>query len=232
MSNTEKSSKISSSHNRKDKKRRVRKIVYNKKNLHIDSDNTMIIIDWDDTLYPTTWIVDNNIDLTDPKSRYKYMKHFEHLDDHLSAVLHHMKTLGEVIIITNALPAWIDLSVSVLPKTKQCLVDIDIISARSRYQEHTKMADWKKHTFMDELKKRLKKQNYHNILSLGDAEFEHNALVNLYGLESMPHKYLKSIKFIKSSDYTILMEQIKMIHKHIELICKMPRQIDLTFDTQ
>ena len=227
---------IKSDKNRKnsnnDKKTKANKIAYNKKDLHISSENTMIIIDWDDTLYPTSWIVDNSIDLTDPKTRYKYMKHFEQLDSHLSSVLEHMKTLGDVIIITNALPAWIELAVSILPKTRQCLLNIDIVSARSRYQDHAKMADWKKHTFIDEIKKRSKKQNYHNILSLGDADFEHNALVNLYKFEAIPHKYLKSIKFIKSTDYTVLIEQIKMIHKHISIICKMPRQIDLTFATQ
>jgi hypothetical protein len=202
---------------------------YNKKDLHIDSQNTLFIIDWDDTLYPTTWIVENNIDLTDPKLRYKYIKYFEHLDDQLSSALNHIITLGEIIIITNAMPEWIELSVSVLPKTKKCLRNIEVVSARRRYQNRTKMPDWKKYAFLEEVLKRIKKNKLQNILSLGDAEFEYNALLNLYKLDSLPHKYLKSIKFIRSLDYNVLIEQIMMIRQNISDLCKAQRHIDVLF---
>jgi len=208
------------------------KIIYNKKDLKIAPNNTIIIIDWDDTLYPTSWTVENGIDLADPKSRTKYIKYYEDLDEHLSATLSHMMTLGEVLIITNAALEWIELSVSVLPKTKKCLKNIDVISARQRYQNKTKMHEWKKYTFLEEMVKRSKNKKYHNIMSLGDAEFEHNALINLYNLETLPHKYLKSIKFIKSTEYMTLLEQIIIIRQHIEKLCNAPRHIDMTFSAK
>jgi hypothetical protein len=200
--------------------------------LHIDNYNTLIIIDWDDTLYPTSWTSENNVDLTDPKSRYRHIRYFEKLDDHLSSTLDYMKTLGDVTVITNALPEWIDLSVSVLPKTRGVLGGIDIISARKRYQNKTKMTDWKKYTFIDVISYKSKTQKYHNILSLGDADFEYNALINLYSHDDLPHKYLKAIKFIKSSDYNVLIEQIKMIRQNISRICRLTRHVDLLFDTK
>ena len=209
-----------------------KKVMYNKKDLHISSDNTLIIIDWDDTLYPTSWTMENGIDLTDPKSRTTYMSHFEKLDENLSSTLSHMITLGEVIIITNAMPEWIELSASVLPKTKKCLKKIEVISARLRYQNKTKMTDWKKYTFQEEIIARSQNKKYHNIMSLGDAEFEHNALVNLYKLNILAHKYLKSIKFIKSTEYSTLLDQIIMIRIHIESLCKAPRHIDIKFETK
>lgn len=214
------------------KKHKNRTIHYNKKDLHIDHYNTIIIIDWDDTLYPTSWTMENNIDLTDPKSRYRYFKYFEKLDDQLYATLSLMITLGEVVIVTNAMPEWVELSLSVLPKTKKCMKYIDIISARARYQNKSKMSEWKKYTFLEEIMKRSKNKKYTNILSLGDADFEYNALINLYNLKMIPHKYLKSIKFMKSSDYDMSVEQIKMIRSNISDICKMTRHVDLTFDTQ
>ena len=223
MDNKKKSSK-------KYKRKRKPKTIYNTKELYIDANNTIIILDWDDTLYPTSWTMDKGIDLTDPKSRYKHMKHFKELDKHLSSTLKYMSTLGEIVIITNAMPEWVELSVSVLPETKNCLVDIDIISARKRYQNYAKMSEWKKLTFMEEMTKRIKSQKYRNILSLGDAEYEHYALINLYNWDMMPHKYLKSIKFIKSCDYNVLLDQIKVIRKYIAHICKVKRQMDLTFD--
>lgn len=232
-------------HNNQDEKKFM-KTVYNKKDLQICPSNTLIIIDWDDTLYPTSWGVENGIDLTDPNTRYKYMNHFEQLDDELSATLELMITLGDVVIITNAMPEWIELATSILPKTKRCLSVIDVVSARMRHQNHSKMSDWKKYTFAEELVKRSTTQDnrsnsrsdsrtdnhkYINILSLGDAEYEHNALVNLYTHKIVPHKYLKSVKFIRSTNYDVVIEQIKMIKKYITDICRMTRQVDMTFDT-
>ena len=205
---------------------------YNKKELSTDPEHTLIIIDWDDTLFPTSWTVQNNIDLTDPRSRYKYIKYFENLDRYLSNMLEHITKLGDVLIITNAVLQWIELSSSVLPKTKKILSSVDIVSARDRQKNNYKMNDWKKYTFMEEILKRISNKKYYNILSLGDAEFEHNALVNLYHFHHIPFKYLKSIKFIKSTEYDITVEQIKMIKKYIGNIIHMKRHIDLTFDTQ
>lgn len=205
---------------------------YNKKDLHIDRRNTIIIIDWDDTLYPTSWTVENNIDLTNPKSRYKYIKYFEKLDDNLNAMLTVMMTMGEVVIITNAMPEWVELSLSVLPKTKKTMKNVEVISARARYQNIAKMPEWKKYTFLEEMNKRSKTKRYTNILSLGDAEFEYDALVNLYDAKSLPHKYLKAIKFIKSADYNTIIDQIRMMKSNISKICSMTRHMDLTFDTK
>lgn len=214
------------------KKTKNKTSEYNKKDLYIDKKNTIIIIDWDDTLYPTTWSVENNIDLTNPKSRYKYIKYFEKLDDNLNDMFNTMKNYGEIVIITNAMPEWVDLSLSVLPKTKKSMQNIEVISARARYQNIAKMQEWKKYTFLEEINKRSKSKRYTNILSLGDAEFEYNALLNLYDAKSLPHKYLKAIKFIKTSDYNIIIEQIRIIKKNIEQLCRMTRHMDLTFDTE
>lgn len=206
------------------------KIKYNTADLLIHSKNTLIIIDWDDTLYPTSWININNIDLTDPRSRYRYIKQFEQLDDQLYTIFHKMLRLGDVIIVTNALPEWINLATSILPKTRIYLSSIDIVSARLKYQNKKNMNEWKKYTFHEEIEKRSKNKKYINILSLGDADYEYNALISLYKSDMMPHKYLKSIKFIKSSDFDTLIEQIQLIKINIKKICKMQQHVDLVFD--
>ena len=216
--------------NKKERSRRLEK--YNTRTLRIGKYNTIIILDWDDTLYPTSWSINNNIDLTSPRDRNKYMDYFNLLDKNISSVLKHMRGLGHVIIITNAMPEWVELSASVLPKTARQLTKINVISARKCYQNKVKMGDWKKYTFMAELKKRLEDNSYNNILSLGDAEYEHKALVSLFHWDKLPHKYLKSIKFIKTCDYNIVIKQIKLIKENISEICKQPRHMDLTFDTK
>ena len=47
---------------------------------------------------------------------------------------------------------------------------------------------------------------------------------------NIPHKYLKSVKFIKSNNYQTAIEQIIFIRKEIKEICKKKRHIDLTFE--
>jgi hypothetical protein len=210
----------------------TKNIMYNTKDLYINNTNTIFILDWDDTLYPTSWTLDNEIDLTCPKARTKYISHFRELDKHLSSALKDMMKLGHILIITNAMPEWVILSSSVLPKTSECLKDISIISARERYQGKEDSSDWKRLTFKEELDKRINTYKYTNILSLGDAEYEYIALVDLYNWKKIPHKYLKSIKFIKSPDHNVLIQQIKIIKRYIPHICNSKRHYDLKFDTK
>ncbi len=35
---------------------------YSASNLNISKNNTLIILDWDDTIYPTSWTIENKID--------------------------------------------------------------------------------------------------------------------------------------------------------------------------
>lgn len=200
--------------------------------LDLNRNNTLIILDWDDTLYPTSWAVSKEIDLTCPDSRYEYLEHFKKLDIKLSKLLSKIKELGMVVIITNAMPDWIKLTLSILPKTKDTLYDIEIISARKRYQKKTNVDKWKIKTFIDLVDEKSKIKMFSNILSLGDSKYEHKALINLFKYDKIPNKYLKSIKFIKSSDYEIILDQIDIINDNIEKICMSKRHLDLDFDLE
>ena len=129
------------------------------------------------------------------------------------------------------MPEWIELSVSVLPNTKQLLKNIEVVSARKKYQATHKVIEWKKLTFLDILSYRLVNKQYNNIISLGDAEYEHMALINLYDWHYISHKYLKSVKFMKSVDYYDVIEQLRTIGHNISYICNKKQHMDLMFDT-
>lgn len=206
--------------------------LYNTKTLNITKLNTIIIIDWDDTLYPTSWIMNTDIDLTEPYMRFKYIRYFRELDKCISNVLKNILLCGDVIIITNAMPEWINLSVSVLPKTQNILKNIEIVSARKKYQDKYTVTEWKKLTFLDVLMEKINKKPYINIVSLGDAEYEHKALINLYSWENIPHKYLKSVKFMKSTNFYNVLEQLEIISHNISYICNNKQHMDLMFDNK
>jgi hypothetical protein len=160
------------------------------------------------------------------------MSYFKELDKYISRTLKKILLYGDVIIITNAMPEWIHLSSSVLPNTKELLKTIEIVSARKKYQDTHKILEWKKLTFIDILTKRISTKQYNNIVSLGDAEYEHKALINLYDWHYMPHKYLKSVKFLKTKNYYNVLEQLKIISHNISYICNKKQHMDLMFDNK
>ena len=219
--------RIKSRRARSKQRKRVR--LYNNAKLPVDSNSTVIICDWDDTLFPTSWINDNNINLTDIRSRYRYARYFDSLDKHLATTVKKIKKYGNLIIITNASRQWVQITLTVLPKTKEALEDVPIVSARESFQKHCGVQDWKKYTFKAELAKEGR-THYKNIVSIGDAHYEHNALVGLYKWDVIPHKYLKSVKFTRSTDYSELFRQIEMIGMEIKNIVRAQRHLDLTLD--
>jgi hypothetical protein len=208
-------------------KKRVR--FYNNAKLPVNSDSTIVICDWDDTLFPTSWINEENINLTDIRSRYRYARYFDSLDKHLSDTVKRIKKYGSLMIITNATRQWVQITLTVLPKTKEALNNVPIVSARESFQNHCGIKDWKKYTFKAELSKEGR-THYKNIISIGDANYEHHALVDLYKWDVIPHKYLKSVKFTRSTDYSDLFNQIQMIGDEIKNIIRAQRHLDLTLD--
>lgn len=210
---------------RQNKRKKV--ALYNKGILDIHRDNSLVICDWDDTLFPTSWIHHVDIDLTDIRTRYKYTRYFDKLDKHLARTIASILEHADLIIITNATMSWIYVTLTVLPATAKVLNNIPIVSARESFQNKCSMEDWKKYTFRQELKKR---PHYRNITSIGDANYEHKALVALYHWNHIPHKYLKSIKFEKSTDCFDLIDQIRVIQTQIENIANAQRHLDLTLD--
>jgi hypothetical protein len=197
--------------------------LYSKTNLPIRQSSTLIIIDWDDTLFPTSWMVKHNINL---QETYKlHIKYFNKLDEQLYSLLKDILLCGDVVIITNATTSWIHTSLSVLPKTKKLMEYIELVSAREKYQKYVVMDNWKKHTFMDEINKR--QTQYNNIISIGDAEYEYNALVNLYKESNIKHKYLKAIRFLKTTNNNKFIEQLVLLHHNITHICKLTRHTDI-----
>ena len=84
--------------------------------------NTIIIIDWDDTLFPTTAYRQQKISLHNLKI----------LDNTIPKVLNYNNTY----IVSNASNEWLYKSINMLPKTKEHIkkYKIPVISAREKYE--------------------------------------------------------------------------------------------------
>ncbi len=191
--------------------------------------NTIIILDWDNTLFPTQWVLKNKIDISTAEGASKHINYFSELDDILYKFLKKSMYLGKVIIITNAMPTWIAISSAVLPKTQTLLLKIKLVSARKNYQNICDMENWKIMAFKDEVKYELNKYpEIQNIISIGDAYYEYNALVNLIKIDNKK-KILKSIKFIEEPEHNTLIDQLEVLDECIEDVVKSKKHLDLVF---
>jgi hypothetical protein len=199
------------------------------KSINITKNETLIILDWDNTLFPTSWVIQNKIDIKDPEVSNKYIVYFYELDSVLHNLLSKLLDYGNVIIVTNALPSWVKISSSVLPKTNYLLNKIKVVSARKNYQSHSSnMMDWKRLAFKDEVSREMLNKKIMNIISIGDAEYEYKALIDLYNLSHKP-KLLKSIRFVDEPSHETLIDQLEVLNRASDQICHIKKHLDLKF---
>jgi hypothetical protein len=210
----------------------------------------IFIIDWDDTLFPTNWVTKNNIDITNPESYNKYKLFFIELDNILSNVINSLNKLGNVFIVSNASLTWIKNCLPILPYTNKLITafGINIISARDNYinknsidfnSEKGSIIKWKITCFQDILVNvlnslagsKFNEKNYLNIISIGDANFEYVALINLddfFKINKLDINYLlKNIKFIEKPEFNIVIEQLAVLRKNIQMIVDKLHFVDL-----
>ena len=205
----------------------------------------IFIIDWDDTLFPTSWVNKNKINMNDVASLNKYKLYFIELDNNIYNLLNNINNDGDIYIVTNANLKWIESCLLSLSKTSNLIIsnNIRIVSARDLYTEKYKdPIEWKVATFQDIITDILVKvcnkisnneNSYLNILSFGDAAYEYKALIkldNFFKLNCDDVKYLlKHIKFIEKPEFDYLIDELNATNKNIKTIIDKLEFVDLTF---
>lgn len=211
----------------------------------------LFIIDWDDTLFPTTWVNKHNIDFNKPESYEKYKLYFLELDKTSSSLLESLNKIGDIFIVTNANIGWIKSCLMNLNLTRKTIINnkIRIVSARDSYsQYHNSPTQWKILTFQDivediinKINKNIKPNTIINIISIGDAMYEYLALVNLDNFikshiskKNQPNQnkfiyLLKNIKFIEKPEFDCIIDQIQVLDKNSNNIVNKLEYVDLKF---
>ena len=202
--------------------------------------SNIFIIDWDDTLFPSTWVNQKNINLNNIESVSLYKLYFIELDKTIFNFLEKLHNIGEIYIITNANIKWIKMCLMILDNTRKFIINnnIRIVSARELYSKNIdiKFTEWKTHTFRNVMNEILSKVNINNILniiSFGDANYEYMALINLDIF--FKNKYdkvnylLKSIKFIEKPDLNYIIDEINIINENLDMILNKISYIDIKF---
>lgn len=189
---------------------------------------TLIIYDWDDTLFPTTYILKYNID---PTNKLFFIK----LDNILYLLLKSSLHNGRVVVVTNAESKWVYTTLESLPYTRRLIrYFIPIISARELYHNQYPGSStlWKKLVFEKLLEIYYNNhQIIKNIISIGDSYNEFHALTNLYNfrIKNLSNIKLKAIKFIHDPSYEILLDELTVINNTINIISQTNSYLDLEF---
>ena len=84
--------------------------------------------------------------------------------------------------------------------------------------------------FKNEIASEFKSHHCVNIISVGDADYEYNALISLDTWNHKSSKILKSIRFMKDPSHDTLVDQLEVLINAIPEITHRKTHLDLKFD--
>ncbi|CAD7966973.1 unnamed protein product [Amoebophrya sp. A25] len=175
------------------------------------------------------------------KAREYYMsmvstKHRTQLDsvaDRLIALLRRAKQLGRVVIVTNAETGWIELSCKAwLNKALPEVLSCRLVSARSSYEQPSgskSPAGWKADAFRDVVREFYIARSWKNILSIGDAPHEREAVFRIQSDSNHPMCRVKSVKLQVRPKVPEVLRQMSRLQESLESIIHADCNLDLEF---
>lgn len=180
--------------------------------------NSIIILDWDDTLLPTSFLSPGGIFNLDIKLSKNDSEKLAKIEKEVSNLLNSAIEKGEVFIITNADKGWVEFSANKFyPSIIGILSKIKIISAREEYGNvfPGDSAKWKIQTFLD-LQKYINLNLVTNLLCFGDSIIEIKAGKIL--ASKFREAFIKTIKFKEAPKLDDLFKQLNLVNQQFNFI--------------
>jgi hypothetical protein len=234
---------------------------------------TLIIFDWDDTIFPTHWFKQER---KAAKTKNKPLSQddgriLEELCTAVIELINLSMEVGHPVMITNARRPWVDLSswkVFKNPSLTKVLKDVPILYATEfvdlkntpqDVEELKKSLAAKGHDFENSSKEEAdqaisaafltqtkakamkealtafyasyEKQSWKNIVTLGDAHFEHDAIKKV--VEERPEHMqgkrcrVKTMKFIEAPTLEGILNEVRIATRWISKICDLDDCVDI-----
>lgn len=180
---------------------------------------TLIIFDWDDTLFCTSAI---------QSSRPPAEEKLSAIESEAASLLAEAKKLGTVMIITNASGGWVEQSCQqYLPKLATCIADIDIISARDKFEDAYPgdPTKWKIEAFC-QVKENSKA--IANLIALGDSSAEMTAITEMAKLYHI--SYTKTIKFKERPTCSELQKELNQVNRKLPQIVQAAKNYSIRME--
>lgn len=206
-------------------------------------DQTIIIFDWDDTLCPsTTCMRRHGLSVLGSPPEGDLAVQLQQLTLEAKSLLEQATQLAEkVVIVTNAEEGWVDLACKAwLPALQPMLQHCEVVSARSNWEPQgvTSPAGWKARAFEDVIDRfysRYQHQSWKNIISVGDAPHEHEALNRVVGWVQCGRGKKcrsKSVKLVLHPTIDQLACELQMLREGLKEIVLHDDDLDLHFSAE
>jgi len=221
-------------------------------------DQTIILFDWDDTLFPSNWLQQSE-GFFRPLSE-SHAKLFLRLAEGLEAILKLAMGFGRVVIVTNSSEPWVSISVrTFMPFLEPLFKDIKVIYARALYENApgtesassifggafgaykarlAMQADalapqrWKEQAFKHEIGgfySRYENQSWKNVVCIGDSIYERDAAKHVV-FGSARHCRLKTAKLMENPQAEDLIAELRVIHDALGLLVQYNGNLDVEID--
>jgi len=189
---------------------------------------TVTIFDWDDTLLCTSWL--NDLEDNGEAMPRSVEKHLRGIARVVAEVLELASTYGPVFIITNASEGWVEDSASRwIPELLPVLKAVPIISARSKFEKEFPYSPgmWKIKAF-SEMQKQLPGNIVTNLLSIGDSNFEMDAVHAVAA--KFDEAIVKTIKFMERPNPARLLKQLELLSSRYRYIAEHENNLKINLE--
>ena len=201
-------------------------------------ESKLFLIDWDDTLNPSSWCMRNGI-LTVRPPRRDEVSAVACLSTKVIKTLTYCMDQGEVVIITNAESGWVEMSARFLmPEVSKLLKQIPVISARSSFESFCRDSPitWKSMAFSRVIsewadRSRTESEGFSvptQVVSIGDSSHEREALFRVHSQHLVKFS-AKSVKLIERPTISDLERQHEALHSNLSSILKEESNRDLRY---
>jgi len=101
--------------------------------IHIFS--IVIFLDWDDTLFPSSYLASNGYRLDSTSINSDILKELKEVEHWVGQLLELLTTKADVYIVTNAETGWVELSAAkFIPALAAKVGAMEVVSARTKYE--------------------------------------------------------------------------------------------------
>eukprot|EP01084_Bolivina_argentea_P140599 247128_1 len=227
-----------------------------KQTKQIDAKQHIILLDFDDTIFPSSYVIENMYCELDNNSgkiktyyvqdniRKEFISNLQNVSNYtlelLNKLFTHVKST-QIKIVTNSAKGWVFEALSIAStfcktykKIKDLLIDNKIEIMYARDYNNVKQFYWKTKCF-DLILSQFNLNKKHNIIiSIGDQWGDHHSIKqSLINLNKKQNIFHHQIKFLESPDCAYLCNELKYIKDIIEpyILCNFNNDgIILEFD--
>lgn len=176
----------------------------------------LIVCDWDDTLFPSSWVRDNagirgwSIHDVQNALSEEHRNKLKEVLEQIMLLINHLKNYGHVIIVTNSADGWVQKACDLFYE-KNIIEGMEVVSAQHwKNNRYSEPRFWKTNFLIHYLKKN---KQYKYIINFGDSEYDRETMHDLNSY--FHHIKIKNVKFIDGPCADKLYSQIHFIINHL-----------------